>query len=97
MADESKYPTRIAPYGLRMPPELKEQVQASADANNRSMNAEIVARLEATFSRKALELSGLSTRQDGLEHTFVEISGRLERVEQVLATLKQMPPRNSSD
>lgn len=49
MADESKYPTRIAPYGLRMPDDLKARVQSAADANNRSMNAEIVAALEEKF------------------------------------------------
>lgn len=50
MVDESKYPTRIAPYGLRMPPDLKERVQAAADASGRSMNAEIVHRLEQSFA-----------------------------------------------
>lgn len=49
MSDESKYPTRIAPYGLRMPPDLKERVEAAAKSNNRSMNAEIVATLEEKF------------------------------------------------
>ncbi|WP_083799112.1 Arc family DNA-binding protein [Roseobacter sp. AzwK-3b] len=37
------------PYGLRMPPSLKERVKAAAKANNRSMNAEIVAALEDKF------------------------------------------------
>lgn len=36
----------IAPFGLRMPPELKERVQKSAQKNNRSMNSEIIALLE---------------------------------------------------
>lgn len=49
MSDESKYPTRIAPYGLRMPPDLKERVEAAAKFNNRSMNAEIVATLEEKY------------------------------------------------
>lgn len=37
------------PYGLRMPPDLKARVKAAADANNRSMNAEIVATLEKAY------------------------------------------------
>ncbi len=49
MADESKYPTRIAPYGLRMPDDLKARIQAAAEAANRSMNAEIVATLEKEY------------------------------------------------
>jgi hypothetical protein len=40
---------RIPPFGLRLPPDLKEKVQAAAKANNRSMNAEIAVRLERTF------------------------------------------------
>lgn len=59
MADDSKYPTRIAPYGLRMEPDLKDRVQAAASAANRSMNAEIVATLEEKypFSSRADELA----------------------------------------
>lgn len=37
-------------YKLRLPPELKEKIVASSKAHNRSMNADIVARLEQTFS-----------------------------------------------
>lgn len=42
-------PKQEAPYGLRMPPDLKARVKAAAEANNRSMNAEIVALLEERF------------------------------------------------
>lgn len=34
---------------LRVPPELHAQIHASAKANNRTFNAEIVARLQSTF------------------------------------------------
>lgn len=36
-------------YNLRLPPELKERIAESAKAHNRSMNADIVARLEKSF------------------------------------------------
>ncbi|MGB5886511.1 MAG: Arc family DNA-binding protein [Acinetobacter venetianus] len=36
-------------YNLRLPPELKEKIAESAKEHNRSMNADIVARLEQTF------------------------------------------------
>lgn len=36
-------------YKLRMPPELKDAINTLAEKNNRSMNAEIVARLEASI------------------------------------------------
>ncbi len=48
----------IAPFGLRMLPELKQRVEAAAQENNRSMNAEIVARLEQTFIGNLPDLSG---------------------------------------
>lgn len=47
MADST--PKQEPPYGLRMSPDLKARVKASADANNRSMNAEIVATLEEKY------------------------------------------------
>lgn len=34
---------------LRLPADLKERLRQAADASNRSMNAEVVARLEETF------------------------------------------------
>ncbi|ARC90227.1 Arc family DNA-binding protein [Rhodovulum sp. MB263] len=42
-------PKQEPPYGLRMPPDLKARVKASAEANNRSMNAEIVSTLEEKY------------------------------------------------
>lgn len=42
MADESKYPTRIAPYGLRMSPSLKARIQEVADKEGRSLHAELI-------------------------------------------------------
>lgn len=38
----------IAPFGLRMPHELKEQIEVMAKKNRRSMNAEIIVLLEST-------------------------------------------------
>lgn len=40
----------INPFGLRLQPDLKARVEAAAASNHRSINAEIVARLEASFS-----------------------------------------------
>lgn len=36
-------------YKLRMPHELRDKIKASAENKNRSMNADIVARLEQSF------------------------------------------------
>jgi hypothetical protein len=50
MADNSKeLLANIAPFGLRMQADLKEEIKASADRSGRSMNAEIVHRLERSL------------------------------------------------
>lgn len=36
---------------LRVPDGMRERIKAAADANNRTMNAEIVARLQASFDK----------------------------------------------
>lgn len=42
----------INPFGLRMQPELKAKIESAAKANHRSLNAEIVARLEDSIARQ---------------------------------------------
>lgn len=42
----------IAPFGLRMPAEMKAEIEAAAASNGRSMNAEIVARLERSLGSR---------------------------------------------
>jgi predicted HicB family RNase H-like nuclease len=39
---------KISPMQVRLPPELKEWLKVEAAKNRRSLNSEIVARLEAT-------------------------------------------------
>ena len=43
----------ITPFGLRMQPELKQQIEEQARANGRSLNAEIVWRLEKSLPGSA--------------------------------------------
>lgn len=62
----------IPPFGLRMLPELKDQVAEAAAKNGRSMNAEIVFRLEYSFRLKFAGMEGYSffgevTHDDGLQ------------------------------
>lgn len=42
---------------LRMPPELRDQIEEAAKSNNRSMNAEIVSRLEQSFSPSQVDVA----------------------------------------
>ena len=39
-------------FKLRMTPEIKDAIEAAAKANNRSMNAEILSRLEDSFVKR---------------------------------------------
>lgn len=96
MVDDSKYPTRIAPYGLRMPPELKEMLQASAAANNRSMNAEIVLRLENSFSytpHNEVVLDSLTARIDRLEEAIEAARVARENVREKLDEVRARFPK----
>lgn len=48
----------INPFGLRMPSALKSRLEQSAQDNKRSINAEIVGRLERSFEGDELGFSG---------------------------------------
>lgn len=60
----------VAPFGLRMLPTLKDQIAAAADQNGRSMNAEIVTRLEAS-------LIGAGGGGDAIDQVFVNTMAKL--------------------
>jgi len=50
MATDDQFPSDFADrFQVRMPPGLRDRLKSQAEANKRSMNAEIVARLEASF------------------------------------------------
>jgi hypothetical protein len=53
----------ITPFGLRMPTELKTQIEESATASGRSINAEIVGRLRASLDQSGSTLADIP---DGL-------------------------------
>lgn len=54
---------------LRVPPELKEKIEKSADENNRSQSAEMVDRLEKSFKQ-------LSNTENELD-IFINVLERL--------------------
>jgi len=47
--DPSEKIGSVAPFGLRMLPELRARLEEAARSNSRSLNAEIVARLEESL------------------------------------------------
>lgn len=42
----------VNPFGLRMPAEVKEELEKLAEQNRRSLNAEIVVRLEQSIRQE---------------------------------------------
>lgn len=69
----------ITPFGLRMPTELKAQIDAAAAASGRSINAEIIARLRASLDHSTTSLSAVP---DGLllDEVIVRYGARLQLV-----------------
>ncbi|EBG0211786.1 Arc family DNA-binding protein [Salmonella enterica subsp. enterica serovar Louisiana] len=55
--------SNIAPFGLRMPEELKEAIASRAKSNGRSMNAEIVQILQDVIDGDKLPTFDLSHEQ----------------------------------
>ena len=49
----------ISPYPIRMPPDLRQKLETEAETGNRSLHAEIVARLQASFGGKNLAMLGI--------------------------------------
>lgn len=45
----------VAPLGLRLLPELRDKIEAAARTNGRSLNAEVSARLQASFETPSTE------------------------------------------
>lgn len=81
---------QIAPFGLRMLPDLKEKIEQAARESGRSMNAEIVARLEQTFSQKTPDelLSALAIRlaQAELDLKVMEVESESRLMDTYLAS-----------
>lgn len=63
---------QIAPFGLRLLPELREKVEEAAKASGRSMNAEIVARLQASFQAPAGVSQGQGDAWEGLARQLTQ-------------------------
>lgn len=75
----------IPPFGLRMQPELKERIEAAATTSGRSMNAEIVQRLEESFAKKDSDAAVFQKLLDG---QVVELTNRVALIDLRLAMAK---------
>ena len=66
MTDPRPATAHIPPFGLRLQPELKKQLEEAAAAAGRSLNAEIAYRLEQTFQQPG----DSSRRNDSAAHQY---------------------------
>ncbi|MDR5901043.1 Arc family DNA-binding protein [Halomonas icarae] len=73
-------------YKLRMPPELHEKLKAAAKDNHRSMNAEIVARLQSTLEEGSLYGQPIGLASDTL--AALDLDELLETVGGTMKTLQ---------
>lgn len=62
---------------LRLPDGMRDRIKAAAEASNRSMNAEIVARLEKSFVSEA-----------EMENALDNIDDLIDRVEKLEAAVR---------
>lgn len=62
----------INPFGLRMPAELKDVLEKSAEKNRRSLNAEILVRLEQSVEQDGKGCISAEELETILQKTFSE-------------------------
>lgn len=73
----------IAPLGVRIPDELKDKIQGQAKENGRSMNAEILHILDASFTQTS------GTEVASLNEQLRHYAAMLELKEQIIETQKE--------
>jgi hypothetical protein len=68
---------------LRLPIALKRRIDKAAEQSRRSLNGEIIARLEQTFGSEAGTVSGsdLEQRLQSVEKALTDVFERLEKLE----------------
>lgn len=66
-------------FKIRLPQELKSAIEEAAKTNSRSMNGEIIARLERTFAEDANDSGGAGSVAD-LQRQIDELRERMDRI-----------------
>lgn len=95
--ENAKYPSELAErFQVRFPAGMRERIKAAAEANNRSMNAEIVKRLEDSFypvpGIKSLKTpAGVVDRptlEDIVHDSVSQVIGRLSKIGALVADVE---------
>ncbi|MGI3128223.1 Arc family DNA-binding protein [Nitratireductor sp. PBL-C9] len=75
-------------FMLRFPDGMRGRIKAAAEANNRSMNAEIIATLEEAYPENEFDLAALLSKLSAVLHDDVSEEERRRAVEHANAELK---------
>lgn len=86
----------LPPYSLRMPEDLRGLLEAAAKQSKRSLNAEIVSRLEASFDPAALVDFASALQPDEkkdrfIQHEVADIKKQFGLFQEMLALLREPP------
>lgn len=82
-------------YNLRWPDELKEKIAQSAKEHNRSMNADIVARLEKSFEPESLPMDVVAymAQMENMIHLLQQQAQKTDQIlEMVLSDIDNPTP-----
>ena len=85
--------SHIPPFGVRMPPDLKEKIDMASKQSGRSMNAEIVYRLQQSFENPSKQ-SGSETGSASEDHRISssdskKLKGLLSRMLEMVEMAEQ--------
>ncbi|KAA0970287.1 Arc family DNA-binding protein [Aureimonas fodinaquatilis] len=94
-----QYPSEKAErFQIRLPDGLREEIRSAAERNGRSMNAEIVHRLQSVGSLRdqfaGQALSGFlgNSKSLGLQHYPAEAAGAAYRVADAMIAAREVKP-----
>lgn len=94
--ENRKLMANIPPFGLRMQPDLKATLEAAARQNNRSLNAEIVLRLEDSFQARDImgeQAKAVLKLTQALDSALSELKKRDKEQNQVLSDARRSMDR----
>lgn len=70
----------VTPYPVRMPDELRAELERVAKENGRSLNAEILLRLQSTLDQPAEPQPDLADRVATLEQQVADMRAELDEL-----------------
>ncbi|WP_316576456.1 Arc family DNA-binding protein [Morganella morganii] len=97
--------SRIAPYPLRMPPEMRERLEMQAENNHRSLQQEIIYQLDTMHHIDAV-LDSASLKGDSYSRVMIllreyklasHLAGEVERLKHQLSLLSNSVTTPESD